>query len=393
MSLMTHGEGTAKAPVTRPAGSAVQLAHHWWVWRRGGGRVFEDMAALFPEAEVSMIVRARETLTPAMARRLIRCSVLQWVAPRWVDHRWLLPLFPWAVRRMRIPAEARLLLTSDSAVIKGLPKPEGCVQVCYCHSPPRYLWDMAEDYARQTSGLGRVGRWAFRRAVAGVRRYDRAAADNVDHFIANSRFVAGRIARCYGREARVIYPAVNVAKFLPTGAPPEDFYLIVSELVAYKRVDLAVAACSRLGRRLVVVGDGAEMKKLRRMAGPAVEFMGRVGDAEVAGLMARCRAFLHPQVEDFGLTAVEVQAAGRPVIALGEGGALETVIDGETGLFFERQEAEALVAAMEEFERMPERFSPENCRSNAERFSLARFQGELGAALREWAPGVMSAPE
>lgn len=372
---------------------AVHLAHHWWVWRRGGGRVFEDMAALFPEAEVSMIVHAPETLTPAMARRRIRCSALQRIAPRWVDHRWLLPLFPWAVRRMGIPPETRLLLSSDSAVIKGLPKPEGCVQVCYCHSPPRYLWDMTEDYARQTSGLGRLGRWAFRRAVAGVRSYDRAAADNVDHFIANSRFVAGRIARCYGREARVIYPAVDVAKFEPTGAPPEDFYLIVSELVAYKRVDLAVAACSRLGRRLVVVGDGAEMRKLRRMAGDSVEFRGRVDDAEVAGLMARCRAFLHPQVEDFGLTAVEVQAAGRPVIALGAGGALETVMADETGVFFARQDEAALIAAMEEFERRPEEFSPEKCRRNAQRFSLERFHRELAAALREWVPEVMPLAE
>jgi glycosyltransferase involved in cell wall biosynthesis len=348
------------------------------------------MAALFPKAEVSMIVNAPETLTPVMRARVIRTSPLQAVAPRWVDHRCLLPLFPWAVRRMRIPPETRLLLTSDSAVIKGLPKPEGCLQVCYCHSPPRYLWDMSEDYARQTSGLGRIGRWAFRRAVAAVRRYDRAAAVNVDYFIANSRFVAGRIERCYGREARVIYPAVDVAKFRPTGVPPEEFYLIVSELVAYKRVDLAVTACSRLGRRLVVVGDGAEMKNLRRIAGPSVEFRGRVDDAEVAGLMARCRAFLHPQIEDFGLTAVEVQAAGRPVIAFGEGGALETVLVGETGVFFAAQTVESLVAAMQGFERMPVGFSTENCRKNAERFSLERFHGELTAALQEWVPEVMA---
>ena len=337
-----------------------------------------------------MIVHAPETLTPAMARRRIRCSALQRIAPQWVDHRWLLPLFPWAVRSMRIPPGTRLLLSSDSAVIKGLPKPEGCVQVCYCHSPPRYLWEMTEDYARQTSGLGGLGRWAFRRAVAGVRRYDRAAADNVDHFIANSRFVAGRIERCYGRRAKVIYPAVDVAKFRPTGEPPEDFYLIVSELVAYKRVDLAVSACTQLGRRLVVVGDGAEMRKLRSMAGASVEFRGRVDDAEVACLMARCRAFLHPQVEDFGLTAVEVQAAGRPVIALGEGGALETVRAGETGLFFDAQTVESLVAAIEEFERMRFGVSSENCRKNAEKFSLERFQRELTAALDDWVPGVMS---
>ena len=370
--------------------TSVHLAHHWWVWRRGGGRVFEDMAALFPGAAVSMLVQAPETLTPGMRCRRITTSALQRVSPRWVDHRWLLPLYPWAVRRMRVPEGTRLLLSSDSAVIKGLPKPPGCVQVCYCHSPPRYLWEMSEDYARQTSGLGGVGRGLFRRAVAGVRAFDRAAADNVDHFIANSHFVAGRIARCYGRKARVIYPAVEVDKFRPSGAPPEDYYLIISELVSYKRVDLAVAACTRLGRRLIVAGGGAEEKKLRVLAGPTVEFRGRVEDAEVIALMAGCRAFLHPQLEDFGMTAVEAQAAGRPVLAYGAGGALETVVEGKTGLFFQAQSIESLVEAIQRFEAGGAELTPERCRENAGRFTLQRFHSELRSALCEWVPEVMA---
>ena len=363
----------------------VHLAHHWWVWQRGGGKVFEAMAALFPEAEVSMIVHAPETLTPAMARRRIHASPLQAIAPRWADHRWLLPLYPWAVRRLGAPEGTRLLLTSDAAVIKGMRKPPGCVQVCYCHSPPRYLWDMQADYEKQAGGLARR---AFRLAVARVRRFDRAAADNVDHFIANSHFVAERIRRCYGREAAVLHPPVEVARFRPAAAGPGDYYLLVSELVSYKRADLAAAACARLGRRLVVVGDGPEARRLRRDFAGAVEFRGRRPDAEVAELMAGCRAFLHPQLEDFGITAVEAQAAGRPVVAFRGGGALETVVEGETGLFFDEQTPEALAAALAKLESRREPFSAAACRRQAERFAPEIFQAELRRLLAQFAPGV-----
>jgi glycosyltransferase involved in cell wall biosynthesis len=388
MASITVKQSSAKSSAASPARSAVHLAHHWWVWQRGGGRVFEDMASLFPDAEVSMIVHARETLTPAMALRRIHTSILQRLAPRWVDHRWLLPLYPWAVSRMRAPAGTRLLLTSDAAVIKGMRKPAGCVQVCYCHSPPRYLWGMLDDYARHTSGLGGFGRRVFRFVAERVRRFDLKAAGNVDHFIANSRFVAERIQGCYGRNALVIYPAVDIERLRPTGEAPGEYYLVVSELVSYKRVDLAVDACSRLGLRLVVVGDGAEAKTLRLRAGKTVEFVGRVDDAEVVRLMSGCRALLHPQIEDFGLTPVEVQAAGRPVIALARGGALETVIAGETGLFFQEQRVEDICAVLTAFEIDVGRFSPEVCRRNAERFSRDRFCDQLSEALREWVPSL-----
>ncbi len=368
----------------------VHLAHHWWVWPRGGGKVFEEMAALFPEAEVSMIVHAPETLTPAMARRRIHSSPLQRISPHPVDHRWLLPFYPWAVRRLGAPEGTRLLLTSDASVIKGLRKPPGCVQVCYCHSPPRYLWDMAEDYARHTGGLRGPGRRIFRIAAERVRRFDREAADNVDHFVANSHFVAERIRRFYGREAAVLHPPVEVARFRPAAAGPGDYYLLVSELVSYKRADLAAAACARLGRRLVVVGDGPEAKRLRRNFAGAVEFRGRRPDAEVAELMAGCRAFLHPQLEDFGITAVEAQAAGRPVVAYRGGGALETVAEGETGLFFDEQTPEALASALTQLESRREPFSAAACRRQAERFAPEIFRAELRRLLAGFAPDVVA---
>jgi glycosyltransferase involved in cell wall biosynthesis len=206
----------------------------------------------------------------------------------------------------------------------------------------------------------------------------------VDHFIANSQFVAARIRRIYGRDAAVIHPPVAVQRFAGPDVAAGDFYLLVSELVSYKRVDLAVTACARSGRKLVVAGDGPERRKLEALAGPTVQFVGRASDAEIVRLMRGCRAFLHPQIEDFGIAAVEVQAAGRPVIAFGGGGALETVRDGETGLFFEAQTSESLTAALERFERDTSLFSPEVCRAQARRFDGDHFRAEIARQLREW---------
>jgi glycosyltransferase involved in cell wall biosynthesis len=292
----------------------------------------------------------------------------------------LLAFYPWAVRRLHVPPGTRLLLSSDAAVIKGLRKPPGCLHVCYCHSPPRYLWEMSGEYLQRTAGLGPAGRQIFRRVIPGLREWDRVAAAEVDVFVANSQFVAGRIRRCYGREATVIYPPVDAGRFAPVG-DPGDAYLVVAELVAYKRVDLAVAVCTHTHRRLVVVGVGPELARLRRLAGSTVEFAGRKSEAEVAGLMARCRALLHPQIEDFGIAAVEAQAAGRPVIAYRGGGALETVVEGTTGLFFEAQEEAALAAALDVFESAPPRFASEACARQARRFAPEVFRSELSRLL------------
>lgn len=361
----------------------VHLAHQWWVSRRGGERLFEEMASLFPEAGISTLFLRRATLTSEMAARRWQVSPLGWIAPRFIDHRKLLPLYPWAVRRLRVPEGTRLLLTSEAALIKGLRKPSGCVHVCYCNSPARYLWDLADDYAAQTSGIGGPGRWLFRRMLPRLQRFDRAAAAQVDHFIGNSGFIAERIRRIYGREAAVIYPPVDVARFAGPDEAPGDYYLVVSELVSYKRVDLAVAACARTGRRLIVAGAGPERTRLEALAGPSVRFVGRVDDAEVVRLMRGCRAFIHPQIEDFGIAAVEAQAAGRPVIAFGLGGAKETVREGKTGLFFTTQTVVALADTLDDFDRRWRDFSPGLCRAQAECFATPRFRSEIEGFLRE----------
>ncbi|HLP07361.1 MAG TPA: glycosyltransferase [Opitutaceae bacterium] len=342
------------------------------------------MAAVFPEAGISTLFLRRETLTPAMMVRRWQVSPLGLIAPRFVDHRKLLPFYPWAVRRMCVPVGTKLLLTSEAALIKGLRKPPGCVHVCYCNSPARYLWDLAEDYATRSAGIGGPGRWLFRQMLPRLQRFDREAAAQVDHFIGNSRFIAERIRRIYGREAAVIYPPVDVERFAAPEEPRGDFYLVVSELVAYKRVDLAVEACSLLGRNLIVAGDGPERTRLETLAGPTVQFVGRVSDTEVVRLMRSCRAFIHPQIEDFGIAAVEAQAAGRPVIAFRGGGAMETVREDETGLFFDAQTTESLTGALERFERGVEAISPTVCRAQAQHFGAVRFRTELERHLRQW---------
>ena len=255
-------------------------------------------------------------------------------------------------------------------------------------SPPRYLWELQETYLRQTGGLGRIGSAVFRAVTPYVRAFDRAAAQRVTHFIANSQFVRQRIQAAYGRGSTVIYPPVDVTAFSPD-RPAEDFYLIVTELVAYKRVDLAIDAFNRLGKRLVVMGDGPEAAALRARARPNIEFLGRQPFAVLKDRFERCRAFIYPQIEDFGITAVEAQAAGRPVIAFRRGGAMETVTEGKTGLFFDQQTPESLAACVEAFEAQS--FAPSACRGNAERFRPECFRGAVRDFLTEKFPALFPA--
>lgn len=273
-------------------------------------------------------------------------------------------------------------------MVKGLRVAPRGAHVCYCHSPPRYLWDMQEDYIRGLAGG--FARSIFRFSVNRARSFDYRAAQRVTHFLANSKFVAARIATFYGRDATVIYPPVSVEDF-EWSRPSEDFYLLVTQLTPYKRADLAVRTFSQMGKRLVVIGEGTEMRALRALAGPTVLLMGRQSFPVVKDHFERCRAFLYPQIEDFGITAVEAQAAGKPVIAYRAGGALETVVEGETGVFFDEQTPESLIAAVAGFEAAGVgRFSSARCRANAERFGPRRFREEIKGFLTRCYPELFT---
>jgi glycosyltransferase involved in cell wall biosynthesis len=272
------------------------------------------------------------------------------------------------------------VVSVSAAFAKNVRRPSSGSTVCYCLTPPRYIWDLHDEYVR-----GRLDRPLLDMAAHWLRRADLAAAARVDEFITNSQTVAERVQRTYSRPATVIYSPVDCAWVRPDGSPPDDYYLVVSRLVRYKRVDLAIEACNRLKRRLLIVGVGPEAARLRAKAGPTIEFLGERGDGEVATLYARCKAFLFPGFEDFGITPLEAQAAGRPVVAFGRGGATETVVDQVTGVLFHEQSVEGLIDAIERLDRLS--LAQTACRENAMRFDVSVFRQRMGAAIQAVATG------
>jgi glycosyltransferase involved in cell wall biosynthesis len=361
----------------------VALAHHWLVGMRGGEKVLEQFAGLLPSAPIFTLLARRASLSPMLNRHPLVESPIGRLPAAARLYRHLLPLYPATIPSLRVSAGTRLLLTSDASVIKGLSVSPATTHVCYCHSPPRYLWGLQETYLKHTAGLGLLGRTAFRAVTPYLRRFDYEAAQRVDFFLANSTFVQGRIREHYGRDSEVIHPPVSVDDFR-WDQPKADFYLIVSEMVAYKRVDLAVQAFNLLNRKLVVIGGGPEMDRLRTLAGPNITFLGRQPFPVLKEHFERCRAFVFPTVEDFGITPLEAQAAGSPVIALGIGGALETVVAGQTGRFFAEQTVENLVEAVKAFET--ETYSAATCRANAERFRPEIFRARIREFLTRMFP-------
>jgi glycosyltransferase involved in cell wall biosynthesis len=357
----------------------VALCHHWLVNMRGGEKVFQELGAMFPEAPVHALLVDPVKLESDLRARKITPSALQRLPGAARNHTRMLPLFPWATRTVKIDPNTKLVVCSDAAVIKGAPVPRSAKLVCYCHSPPRYLWDLREEYARRTAGLGVVGRMVFRAVVPYVRKFDQKAAQRVDLFVANSEFVRHRIKNCYGKDSLVVHPFVDLGSFAPSGKEPDDFYLIVSQLVPYKRVDVAIEAFRQLGKKLVVIGAGSESRQLQTSAPRNVEFLGAQPLSVLQDHYRRCRALIFPGVEDFGITPLEAMASGRPVIAYGEGGVMETVIDRVTGFFFREQTPESLASAVRNFEALS--VDPQACRLRAEQFTRERFRSEMQQAI------------
>ena len=360
----------------------VALVHDWLTGMRGGERCLEVFGELFPAADLYTLLHVPGSVSPVIENRRIVTSFIQHLPQAERRYRHYLPLFPKAVRALDLRGYD-LVLSSSHAVAKSVRVPAGALHVCYCFTPMRYVWDLYDEYFGPRAGL--AARLLMPPVATWLRGWDRRTATGVHHFVAISRFVADRIRRAYGREADVIYPPVDVSRFRLDEAPGE-FYLVVSALTPYKRVDLAVEACNRLGRRLVVVGTGPEARRLRALAGPTVELLGWRDDAQTAELYARCRALLFPSLEDFGITPLEAMAAGRPVIAFGEGGAQETVVppgEGEppTGLFFAHQTPEDVVDAIRRFEASAHQFEPKVLRRRAEAFDRPLFKERMHAYL------------
>ena len=357
---------------------------------RGGERCLEVFCELFPDADLFTLLHVPGRVSALIERRRIVTTFVQRLPAVATRYRYYLPLFPSAVESFDLRGYD-LVLSSSHCVAKGARPTPGTPHVCYCFTPMRYVWDLYDDYFGR--GAGRLTRLVMPAVAARLRRWDRESSARVDRFVAISRHVATRIDRCYGRSAAVIYPPVDVQRFDVAEGDDDGFYLIVSALAPYKRLDLALQAAGRLDRRLLVVGTGPEERRLRALAGPGVELLGHRSDDEIAELYRRCRAVLFPGLEDFGIVPVEAMAAGRPVIAFAAGGALETVVPpgGDrppTGLFFHAQTVDALAEAMRRLESGAVAFDPKALRARADEFDRARFKERIAAFLAEAVAGT-----
>lgn len=359
-------------------GARVALVHDWLTGMRGGERCLEVLGELFPDAPLFTLLHVPGSVTPSIERRRIVTSFVQRLPQAAARYRSYLPVFPLAISRFDLSGYD-LVISMSHCVAKGVRVSPHALHLCYCFSPMRYLWDLSSDYFGPGHGL--AARTLGPPVAAALRRWDRNTA-GVNRFVAISRHIADRIRRAYDRPADVIYPPVDVQRFEVAEAA-DDYYLVVGALVGYKRIDLAVGAANRLGRRLLIAGTGPEETRLRALAGPTVSFLGWRSDAEIARLYARCRALIFPAIEDFGITPLEAAAAGRPTIALARGGALETMIGLDaaetppTAVFFPEQSVDALAAAIARFERAADRFDGKALRARAESFDRPVFKQKL----------------
>jgi glycosyltransferase involved in cell wall biosynthesis len=351
----------------------VAIVHYWLLGMRGGERVVEALCRLAPEADIFTLFYDPEKVSPFLRSRRVKTSFLN--SMKWC-YRSLLPLAPIALEHFDLRGYD-LVISSESGPAKGVILPSTTRHVCYCHTPMRYLWDLYPDYLHEWT------RSHIKRAVMAplanyLRVWDFATAARVDEFVANSDNVRRRIFKTYRRDATVVHPPVALQNF--RYEPAEDYYLIVSELVSYKRLDLAVRYFSRTGRKLRVAGDGPQARDLRRSAGASIEFCGRVPDDQLQELFARCRAFILPGEEDFGMTAVEATASGKAVIASGRGGVLESVPP-EGAFFFDTPEDAAFAAAVERFEAAEPSIPRAALQAFAARFSEPEFDRKMRELL------------
>ena len=353
----------------------VALVHDYLNQMGGAERVVLALHKIFPDAPLYTSIYDPERVDAAFRDIDIRTTFMQKLPMVTKHHQPYLPLYPFAMESLDL-REYDLVLSSSSAFGKGVITRPETLHICYCHTPMRWCWNYEEYVEREK--LGSVARKVLPPLITGLRIWDQASANRVDHFIANSPVVEGRIRKYYRREAVVIPPPVEVSRFPfdPTAiVQPEDYFLITSRLIPYKRIDLAIEACNQLQLPLVVSGSGRDLERLQRLAGPTIRFLGHLSDEEVIHYFTHCRAFLFPGEEDFGITPLEAQAAGRPVIAYGAGGALASVVDGVTGTFFHEQTVESLASVLASFDERV--YNPLTIHNHALEFDTPRFQRRI----------------
>lgn len=369
----------------------IALVHEWLVTYRGAERVVESFAELFPDAPIFTLVHRPGSQPRSLESREIRTSFLQKLPFSTTRWRHYLPLMPAAIESLDL-SSYDFVLSSSFCVAKGVITRPDATHLSYCHTPMRYVWEQQQEYFGPQRA-GPVVRAVATLATSYLRTWDEASARRVDHYVANSAHVAGRIRKRYGAPAQVIHPPVDCSRFtLPDGPADSDYYVLLGAFAPYKRVDLAIEAFQRMGKRLLIGGGGQEATKLAQLLKPgsSVQLVGEVPPEKLASFLGQAKAFIFPGEEDFGIAPVEAQACGVPVIAYGRGGALETVrglgeagVEAPTGLFFREQSVEALIEAVQTFERHAEAFDPQRIRAHALTFDRPRFQEALRHATEQ----------
>lgn len=355
----------------------VALVHYWLLTMRGGERVLQALAEMYPDADIYAHVIDREMAEKEFPGHKLHETFIARLPFAKRMYQNYLPLMPMALEQIDFSGYD-LVISSESGPAKGIVVPPGVAHICYCHSPMRYAWDMYHEYRRNAGFLKRL---LMPVLMHKIRMWDALSSMRVDHFIANSGFVAERIRKYYRRETDVIHPPVSSDDFY-IASVVSDYYLMLGQLVPYKRADLAVEAFNQSGRKLIIVGEGEELNRLKKMAGKNVTFLGRQSFSNIKKLYAECQALIFPGVEDFGIVPLEAMASGRPVIALGKGGAMETVVADKTGVFFYESTIESMNQAITYYEKNAEKFVPVRIRQHAGTFSVAIFKRSMATFIK-----------
>lgn len=350
----------------------IALAHDHLFQNGGAERILAILATIYPEAPIFTLINYQQASSILFDQNRIRPSILQNLPRVHKIFQYFLPLMPYIWSKTDLSGY-EIVFSSSSAFVKGLKIGDKTKHICYCHAPTRYLWDDKDEYLGNLK-VNFLARFVLKKILPKLKEWDFKKAQKVDYFIANSQYIAGKIQKHYHKEARVIYPSVKIDDF-KIADKVGDYYLIVSRLRPYKKVDLAIKAFNELKLPLKIIGNGSEYKKLKKMASHNIEFLGDLPDKERNHYLAHCKAFVYPQVEDFGISALEAMASGRPIIAYAKGGVLETVIDGKSGVFFHDQNWASLAYAILRFQDMS--FDPEAIRDHVRKFDQQNFVNSI----------------
>lgn len=349
----------------------VAIIHDWLVNYGGAERVVEAFLEIYPEADIYTLVYDEEKMGATFSKEKVKTTFIQKFPKATKIYTKLLPFMPYAFEELDL-SQYDLVISSSSCCAKGVVTGPNTKHISYVHSPMRYAWDLYHDYKNRS---GKMTRFFMSIFMKSLREWDYTSSQRIDVILANSNYVAKRIKKFWNRECQVVYPPVDMDRLSPNGKEPEDFYVVFSRFVPYKRIDLAIEACKKLNKKLIVIGDGEQRGYLKSLANDNIIFTGRISDEEVKNYLQRCKAMIFCAEEDFGIIPLEAQACGRAVIAYGKGGALETIVSNKTGVFFEKQEVESVVNGIIEFEKLT--LNTEEIYLHAMKFGRERFKKEI----------------